>query len=382
VELARGTVGDRAWAITLATLARRGFSGQLTLHVPDGKRFAFAFERGFVVAARSPLAADSVARIALTGHFASAAHVAELTRRLAAMPSRDEVDVLAALAQLSPPQVAKLRVEVILRRAAHTFALDAGEYLLEDRSCLPAHGCPVDVRAVVYQGVRMHLSEAKLEDELRTLGGTRFVLEPQAAGELHRFGFCDGEWPILAALREGASFAELEARHRDLDPRTMRAAVYSLVVCGTARVLAMGRTPTPPSVPRTKTNPELAAEAAERATRALEQDKPEAAVIELQRAVRLVPQEADYSALLGWALFCAADDKREVAPRTKLLIERALEKSQRPSDLRFYLGRVERILGRHKEALGHFHAVLLMKPDHRDASAEIRLLQRRLELRQ
>lgn len=47
-----------------------------------------------------------------------------------------------------------------------------------------------------------------------------------------------------------------------------------------------------------------------------------------------------------------------------------------------YLGRVERILGRHQEALGHFHAVLLMQPNHRDASQEIRLLQRRLELRQ
>jgi hypothetical protein len=297
-------------------------------------------------------------------------------------PSRDEVDVLAALARLSAPQVAKLRTEVILRRAAHTFAIESGEYLLEDRSCLPVYGCAVDIRAIVYQGIRMHLSETRLEQELRALDGTRFVLEPGAAAELHQFGFCDGEWPILAALREGASLAELEARYRDLDPRTMRAAIYALAACGTARVLIVGRTPTPPNMPRTKTNPELAEEAAERAARALESDKPEAAVIELQRACRLVPQELDYGAMLGWALFCAADDKREVASHAKHLIERALEKSKRPQDLRFYLGRVERMLGRHEEALGHFHAVLLMKPDHRDASAEIRLLQRRLELRQ
>lgn len=380
MELARGTVGDHAWSITLATLARRGFSGQLTLQAADGTRFVLAFERGAVVAARSPLAADSVARIALTGHFASAAHVAELTKRLAATPSRDEVDVLAAIMKMSPPQVAKLRAEVILRRAAHTFAIESGEYLVEDRSCLRAFGCAVDIRAIVYQGIRMHLAETRLEDELRRLGGTRFVLEAGAAAELHEFGFCDGEWPILAALREGASFAELEMHHRDLDPRTTRAAVYALVVCGTARVVATGRTPTPPSVPRTKTNPELAAEAAERAARALQVDKPETAVVELQRACRLVPQDLDYGALLGWALFCAADDKPAMAPRTRFLIERALEKSQRVPDLRFYLGRVERMLGRHKEALGHFHAVLLMNPAHRDASAEIRLLQRRLEL--
>lgn len=380
MELARGTVAERPWAITLSTLARRGFSGQLSLHAADGKRHAIAFDRGIVVAARSPLVADSVARIALTGHFASAAQVAELTRRLVATPSRDEVDVLAALTKLASPQIAKLRQEVVLKRAARTFAVDAGEYLLEDRGCLPVHGTQVDVRSVVYQGIRMHVSEARLDSDLRTLGGTRFILENEAANELHQFGFCDGEWPILAALRTGASFAELENQHRDLDPRTMRAAIFALVACGTARVLTAGRTPTPPSMPRTKTNPELAAEAAERAARALEIDRPEAAVVELQRACRLVPDQVDYGAMLGWALFCAADDKRAMAPRTRLLIERALEKSTRTADLRFYLGRVERILGRHKEALGHFHAVLMMQPDHRDASAEIRLLQRRLEL--
>jgi len=380
VELARGTVGERPWALTLATLARRGFTGQLSLHASDGTRYAMAFDRGLVVAARSPLVADSVARIALTGHFASSAKIAELTKRLAATPSRDEVDVLAALAKLAAPQVAKLRAEVVLKRAARTFAVEAGEYLLEDRGCLPVHGTQVDIRSVVYQGIRMHVNEARLDSDLRTLGGTRFVLEHEASSELHHFGFCDGEWPILAALRTGASLAELENQHRDLDPRTTRAAIFALVACGTARVLAAGRTPTPPSMPRTKTNPELAAEAAERATRALEIDRPEAAVVELQRACRLVPDHVDYGALLGWALFCAADDKRAMAPRTRLLIERALEKTKRPSDLRFYLGRVERILGRHEAALGHFHAVLLMDPNHRDASAEIRLLQRRLEL--
>jgi hypothetical protein len=45
VELARGTVGEPSWAITLATLARRGFSGQLTLFAPDQKRFAIAFNK-------------------------------------------------------------------------------------------------------------------------------------------------------------------------------------------------------------------------------------------------------------------------------------------------------------------------------------------------
>jgi hypothetical protein len=377
VELARGTVGDRPWATTLATLARRTASGQLTLVAADGKRYAIALSRGMVVAARSPLVADSVARIALTSHLASQAHVAELMKRVAAVPSNDEVDVLAALARMSPSQVTRLRTEVILRRAARTFAIERGEFMFEDQSCLPVHGCEVDIRAVVYQGIRQHVSEPRLDSELRELGGGRFVLEPGAGDELHRYGFCDGEWPILAALREGANLPELEGRYRDIDPRTMRAAIHALVACGTVRVLAVGRTPTPPTLSRTKTNPELAAEAAERAERALKLDRPEAAVVELERACKLVPADVDYRAMYGWALFCAADDKRAIAVFARQVLEQAVHKSRKPYDARFYLGRVERMLGREQEALGHFHAVLLMQPNHREASAEIRVLQAR-----
>jgi hypothetical protein len=65
VEIARGTIADRPWGITLATFARGGTSGQLTL-IADQKRYSIAFERGRIVAARSPMIADSVARVALT----------------------------------------------------------------------------------------------------------------------------------------------------------------------------------------------------------------------------------------------------------------------------------------------------------------------------
>jgi len=134
VELARGTVGSRPWATTLATFARRASTGQLTLLAADGKRYAVAFSRGLIVAARSPLAADTVARIALTSRLASQAHVTELTKRLTAVPSNDEVDVLAVLARMSPLQVVRLRCEVIRRRAARTFAVEEGEYIFEDQS--------------------------------------------------------------------------------------------------------------------------------------------------------------------------------------------------------------------------------------------------------
>ncbi len=526
VELARGTVTDRPWALTLATLARRGVTGQITL-ISDQKPYSIAFDRGAVVAARSPMTADSVARVALTSHLVSSSQVNELQRRIKAKPNADEVDLIGDIAKLSPPQLENLRLEVITRRAARTFAPEHGEFVLEDSIGLPTHGCTVDIRAVVYHGIRMHVSDARLSNELRSIGGSYFVLAQDVTAELHKFGFCDGEWPLLAALREGVSIPELEARHRDIDPRTMLAAIYALVACGAVEVTApprtvtatavprtqtastpasssyprasspstspvVGRTPTSPAVSRTqtpstpvvsrtqtprtpvaarppssppvvartqtpstpvvsrtqtpspvvgrtptpntpivgrtptpntppvvgraptsprvaprqayarppspsypvtlargtrdsvpppepeKTNPELAAEAAERASRALASDKPEAAVLELKKAVELVPNNVDYNALLGWALFCAADDKMAVAIESRKLLEKAVYKSQQPEVAHFYLGRVERILGRDKEALRHFHAVLDALPNHRDASAEVRVIEARL----
>jgi hypothetical protein len=435
VELARGTVGeDRPWAITLATFARRGTSGQITLIAETGKRYSIALDRGTVVAARSPAIADTVARIALTTRAATSDHIQELARRHQAQPGADETDLLKDIARLVPSKVTRLRWEVTARRAARSFEVERGEFLLEDRICLPVAGCEVDLRAVVFQGLRLHASEERVRRELR-MQGEMFQLEHDASSELHRFGFGDDEWPLLAALRSPVSVPELEALLRELDPRAMQAAICALAAFGTARAVVLGRAPTPPrpysgagasmtpsvatpappivppsahplgrmspmvgraptpllNIPtstrdiekiafgRAKTNPELAAEAFERATRALARDKPESAVLELKKAVELVPNDVDYSALLGWALFCAADDKRSVEEVARKALQTAVHKSERPHVARFYLGRIERMLGRDREALGHFHAVLMLQPDHRDAAAEIRVLQARLK---
>jgi cytochrome c-type biogenesis protein CcmH/NrfG len=135
--------------------------------------------------------------------------------------------------------------------------------------------------------------------------------------------------------------------------------------------------PPPPVSPKPAS--ELAAEAAERASRALASDKPETAVLELKKALELAPNNVDYNALLGWALFCAADDKIAVAGEARKLLEKGIYKSQQPEIAQFYLGRVERILGRDEVALRHFQAVLDVLPNHRDASAEVRVLEARLK---
>lgn len=403
-------MSDRPWALTLATVARRGVTGQITI-VADQKRYSVTFDRGTIVAASSPMTADSVARVALTSHLVTTTSVTLLQRSLATNPNADEIDLLGKIANLSDLQLEKLRVDVVTRRAARTFALEHGEFVVEGSVSLSPYRCAVDIRGVVYHGIRMHVSDARLVNEVRNLGGHSFMLETDAEYALHKFGFCDGEGPLLAALREPVSIPELEARHRDIDRRTMLAAIYALVACGAARAVetppstivaaprppVIGRPPSPravaptlargtrnsiPPPPPEKSGSELAAEAAEaaeRANRALASDKPADAVLELKKAVELVPNNVDYNALLGWALFCAADDKTAVAVESRKLLEKAVYKSQQPAVAQFYLGRVERILGRDKEALRHFHAVLDVMPNHRDAAAEVRVLEARLQ---
>jgi tetratricopeptide (TPR) repeat protein len=112
---------------------------------------------------------------------------------------------------------------------------------------------------------------------------------------------------------------------------------------------------------------------------ALRRDQIPLAIKELERAVALNGDESDYQAMLAWARFCAAPDKMSVAQTTKRALRSAIDKSP-PSSVtgRFYLGRVERMLGRDKEALELFEEVLEVSPGHSEATAEVRVLQARI----
>src|SRR5882757_6490240 len=92
--LARGAVTDRPWGQTLGALAKRGLSGQLTV-TADGKQYRIAFGAGAIVGASSPLASDAAVRIAMTSGLISSTQVADITRRVATSPHRDEIDVIA-----------------------------------------------------------------------------------------------------------------------------------------------------------------------------------------------------------------------------------------------------------------------------------------------
>jgi curved DNA-binding protein CbpA len=635
--LARGSVTDRPWGMTLGALGMRGLTGQLTL-VSDGKTFRVAFEQGAVVAAHSPLVSDAAVRLALTSNLVNSTQVADITRRMAAAGDRDEIEVLAELARLTPDQAQRLGRRLVAQRAARTFSLDRADFTVDDAITLPiTPGNELDIRAIIYMGAKSNLSEDRLAAELEMFGGW-FQLKPDRMGELAQFGFTATEKPALQMLVGGANLADVEAALPDLGPRAIRAVVYALASCtacetgpaleaggpsgvprsvtgqpgssGSTRAPAASRTATPPSagasrptpqpgsagIPRSASDPgssggrrassesgaarmpssesgmgkmpraptgsdsrmrrasvpppgsenwvptrsptipppvaapsvrmnpptnpppvrtpsgspapamrapaprraksntaatqeidlllsnkvplldggadhftllgvqrtatadeiqktyfmlarklhpdrlsaigvaddarnaqrlmaqinaafavlndpakreeysSILARGGEAAIRAeearaddaamkimraeevfrqgemaLRRDQLPQAIDAFKQAVALQPNEAEYQALLAWATFASATDKNALAGPTRRALQKAIEANERSPTARYFLGRVERMLGKEKEALEHFKEVLRIKPNHSEAASEARILEQRLK---
>jgi curved DNA-binding protein CbpA len=240
----------------------RQFTGQLTL-ASDGKAYAVAFSQGAVIGAYSPLPSDAAVRVALTGHLISSTQVADIARRQAAAAGREEVELVAELARLSPDQALRLRRRVVAQRAARTFSIDRGDFVLdEDISIVVVPGAELDIRAVIYLGSRQNLSEARLASELGQIG-TWFMLKEDVVDDLPQYGFGEAERPVLERLLDGADLAELETAAPGIEQRMVRSVVYSLASCNafepdgsTRAAVARTASASRPPPPRTRTTAE------------------------------------------------------------------------------------------------------------------------------
>jgi len=120
-----------------------------------------------------------------------------------------------------------------------------------------------------------------------------------------------------------------------------------------------------------------AEEAFRRAEAAVSRDQLSLAMIELTRATQLNPDEPDYQALHTWVQFVSSDDKAAMAGRTRLALERVISQAPQAIEARFYLGRLERMVGRDDVALRLFQEVLRAEPRHAEAAGELRALEQR-----
>ncbi len=227
----RGRVEDAPWALTLAALGKSGRTGQITVRTTAGKVHAIAFSKGSVIGASSPMAVDTVARIATSLRLPAAAVMQSGPRRRP-NGADPEVEAYVVAAKLTPDQIKDLKHRLLVQRAARTFAVEKGVYTVEDRVTIPiVLGVEVDVRAVVFAGALLHVEGGRMAAELAGVG-SRFAFADDAAADLAKFEFGDTEKPVIAELRVGTSVPEVEARHREVDPRRVQAVFYALATCG------------------------------------------------------------------------------------------------------------------------------------------------------
>jgi tetratricopeptide (TPR) repeat protein len=99
-------------------------------------------------------------------------------------------------------------------------------------------------------------------------------------------------------------------------------------------------------------------------------------------AMEMDPETAEYKAHYAWAIFANPDNDREKALQEALpLIREALAKDGTSAAIQFYMGQLQKALGKEKEALHHFRQAFKQDSKHADAQREIRLLELREQKR-
>lgn len=242
--VATGTIADRPFGRTIATIAQRRFTGELRL-VAGGQQLGIGFRDGLIVAASGSHPADSAVKIALGAGLITSSQASEIMRTVA--PGSDDVAIVGSAGRLAADQVARLRRRVVANRAMRLFAVDAGEFAIDDTLAMPvaADLVPIDPRVVIFQGVRAHFPEERILRELATLGDSFRLRDAIAGAELGAvYGFTEHEQPAIDALaaRPLAPTALVQAVPA-VEPRGVLAALYALAVCGHAEVATQRVTP-------------------------------------------------------------------------------------------------------------------------------------------
>ncbi len=232
MNVASGNVGDRPFARTVYSLASKRFTGDLIME-HRRRETKVVWSEGRIVAAASSSPADALGRQALTHGLVNSSTLGIFVQKLAEDPQQDEVALLAKLGNLNPEQCRTLKHHVLVRSAARIFALPEATFVVDNEPSLVADPevPALDVRWLIYFGLRTHYSLERLNAELSVLGDRRISLAPEAKPALPAFGFGDYEAHVLARLQaHPVSRADLQSS--GLDAHITNCVVYALVACG------------------------------------------------------------------------------------------------------------------------------------------------------
>ena len=227
---------EHGWGAKLAELGWQHFTGELRVQV-ESSWYWISLANGAVMNAASPAPQDTATRIATSMHVITDKQAHKVALAAAADLRRDELELIATIAKMSDLDRDTFEAEVIVRRAARTFAIATGKLTTATVTTLPKTRFAIPVQAVIFVGARLHMAADALARDLRELG-TFFKLAPDA--DVSGYSFTDAEQAVIESLRDGATIDELGAKHAAVERRTLEALAYALA-CTSAAVATTPR---------------------------------------------------------------------------------------------------------------------------------------------
>jgi len=103
----------------------------------------------------------------------------------------------------------------------------------------------------------------------------------------------------------------------------------------------------------------------------------EQAVRHFQSALKMDPKEGEFHAFYGWSLFLTKREDAKAAAEAVEALKRALTLAPASPTGYYYLGQLRKACGELDQAARMFRKVLELRPEHVEASRELRLLQKR-----
>ncbi len=234
MKVAEGKVDDSPFARTIFSLAANRFTGDLIL-TKTRREYRSSWENGQLVAAVSPSPADTPGRVALANGLVNSTSLGVIVQKIADEPNRDDLEIVAEIANLNPQQTLTLKHRVLARKAARIFALPGAEFVVDNARTMRADPQlpPLDVRWLIYFGLRTHYSLDRLKTELAAVGDRGVNLPAQSLPMLPAFGFGELENLVLQRMQTSEfSLANLIYASPEVDAATTTCVVYALMACG------------------------------------------------------------------------------------------------------------------------------------------------------
>lgn len=415
-----GTLRATPFPRVLQRLFARQASGSLLLRRGTTKKIVY-FADGTVVAVRSNVLAECLGQILARQRLISAEALQESLRRMKA-EARPQGEILVEMGALSPTNLSRALIEQAEAKLYDVFGWTEGRFMFQEGAAPPARVIRLDraPASVILEGVRRQYDGPRQRMVLAPHAGRYLVLDASPALRLEDMTAEPAEQAFIRSIDGRARLDTLVDAAR-IPRESALLLVVALLQAGLARasdapVVSDGsqtsagaervpplpppvpvparaeratgadgaRPPRPPELPAVVVNapittaPPLLNNPADELFRAgmehLHGARHREAVEALRQAARMVPEQADYRAALGWALFRVAPSDARASRAAIAELRRALQLDPTNRSAHLYLGQLYAQTGHPDQAIAELERLLQLDPDSMEAADQLRRL--------